>query len=117
MVSLRLVDPRYYHLDTALCVLDSTTAMYYPAAFDDAGRALLGSTFDELIDLEHSVDPLYRAAPTCRFMFNDGVLKALRKLKDGQGRYIWQPPDVKAGQPPTTKTSGRTGSRGREGNS
>jgi N-dimethylarginine dimethylaminohydrolase len=50
VVSLRLVDPRYYHLDTALCVLDSTTAMYYPAAFDDAGRALLGSTFEELIE-------------------------------------------------------------------
>jgi N-dimethylarginine dimethylaminohydrolase len=50
VVSLHLVDPRYYHLDTALCVLDSTTAMYYPAAFDDAGRALLGSAFDELIE-------------------------------------------------------------------
>ena len=50
VVSLRLVDPRYYHLDTALCVLDPTTVMYYPAAFDDAGRALLGSTFDELIE-------------------------------------------------------------------
>ncbi len=39
VVSLRLVDPRFYHLDTALCVLDASTAMYYPAAFDDAGRA------------------------------------------------------------------------------
>jgi len=50
VVSLRLVDPRFYHLDTALCVLDPTTAMYYPAAFDDAGRALLSSLFDELIE-------------------------------------------------------------------
>ncbi len=50
VVSLRLVDPRYYHLDTALCVLDPTTAMYYPAAFDDDGRAVLASTFDELIE-------------------------------------------------------------------
>jgi N-dimethylarginine dimethylaminohydrolase len=50
VVSLRLVDPRFYHLDTALCVLDSTTAMYYPAAFDDAGRVLLSSVFDELIE-------------------------------------------------------------------
>jgi N-dimethylarginine dimethylaminohydrolase len=50
VVSLRLVDPRFYHLDTALCVLDSTTAMYYPAAFDDAGRAALGSLFPELIE-------------------------------------------------------------------
>jgi N-dimethylarginine dimethylaminohydrolase len=50
VVPLRLVDPRFYHLDTALCVLDPTTAMYYPAAFDDAGQAALGGVFDELIE-------------------------------------------------------------------
>ena len=50
VVSLRLVDPRFYHLDTALCVLDASTAMYYPAAFDDAGRAALASVFTELIE-------------------------------------------------------------------
>jgi N-dimethylarginine dimethylaminohydrolase len=50
VLSLRLVDPRFYHLDTALCVLDPDTAMYYPAAFDDAGQAVLGSRFAELIE-------------------------------------------------------------------
>jgi N-dimethylarginine dimethylaminohydrolase len=50
VVSLRLVDPRFYHLDTALCVLDSDTAMYYPAAFDDAGRAAIAAQFAELIE-------------------------------------------------------------------
>jgi N-dimethylarginine dimethylaminohydrolase len=50
VVSLRLVDPRFYHLDTALCVLDDSTAMYYPAAFDDAGRAALATVFAELIE-------------------------------------------------------------------
>ncbi|MGH3208946.1 MAG: dimethylargininase [Trebonia sp.] len=50
VVSLRLVDSRFYHLDTALCVLDASTAMYYPSAFDDAGRASLASLFDELIE-------------------------------------------------------------------
>jgi len=50
VVPLRLTDSRYYHLDTALCVLDETTAMYYPAAFDDAGRAALASVFEELIE-------------------------------------------------------------------
>jgi N-dimethylarginine dimethylaminohydrolase len=50
VLSLRLVDPRFYHLDTALCVLDRSTAMYYPAAFDDAGKAVLGSRFAELIE-------------------------------------------------------------------
>ena len=50
VVSLRLVDPRFYHLDTALSVLDASTAMYYPAAFDDEGRAALASLFDDLIE-------------------------------------------------------------------
>jgi N-dimethylarginine dimethylaminohydrolase len=50
VVSLHLVDPRFYHLDTALCVLDSDTAMYYPAAFDDAGRAAIAEQFAELIE-------------------------------------------------------------------
>jgi N-dimethylarginine dimethylaminohydrolase len=50
VVSLRLVDPRFYHLDTALCVLDADTAMYYPAAFDDAGRAAIVARFPELIE-------------------------------------------------------------------
>ena len=38
---LRLVDPRFDHLDTALCVLGDDVAAYYPAAFEDAGRAAL----------------------------------------------------------------------------
>jgi N-dimethylarginine dimethylaminohydrolase len=52
VVSLRLTDPRFYHLDTALCVLDADTAMYYPAAFDDAGRAALAARFAELIEVK-----------------------------------------------------------------
>ena len=50
VVSVRLVDPRFYHLDTALAVLDADTAAYYPAAFDDAGLAALASLFAELIE-------------------------------------------------------------------
>jgi len=50
VITLRLVDPRFYHLDTALCVLDADTAAYYPAAFDAAGRAALAAQFPELIE-------------------------------------------------------------------
>jgi HK97 family phage major capsid protein len=46
-------------------------------------------TLDDLIDLEHEVDPAYRTA--ARFMFHDKTLKVLKKLKDGQGRPIWLP--------------------------
>jgi arginine dihydrolase len=50
VVSLRLVDPRFYHLDTALVVLDTDTVAYYPAAFDDASRAAIASHFAEVIE-------------------------------------------------------------------
>lgn len=48
-------------------------------------------TADELIDLQHSVDPAYRMSPKCRFMFADQTFKIIRKLKDGQGQYLWDP--------------------------
>src|SRR5437764_482505 len=46
----RPVEPRYYQLDTALWGLDPGTVAYYPAAFDDAARAVLASHFAELIE-------------------------------------------------------------------
>jgi N-dimethylarginine dimethylaminohydrolase len=47
VISLELTDPRYYHLDTALAVLDDTTdeIMYYPGAFSPGSRAVLGRLF------------------------------------------------------------------------
>ncbi len=56
-------------------------------------------TADELIDLLHSVDPAYRASPRSRWMFNDTTMAAVRKLKDGQGNYLWQMGDVRVGEP------------------
>lgn len=56
-------------------------------------------TADDVIDLVHSVDPAYRTSPGVRFMFNDTTLSYIRKLKDGQGNYLWQMGDVRNGQP------------------
>lgn len=58
-------------------------------------------TCDELIDLQHSVDPAYRQSPKARFMFNDSTLAAIRKLKGGDGQYIWQMGDIRTGAPGT----------------
>ncbi|MGA9490368.1 MAG: dimethylargininase [Mycobacterium sp.] len=49
VVSLELVDPRFYHLDTALTVLDDTTIAYYPPAFTYASRAHLETLFPQAI--------------------------------------------------------------------
>jgi HK97 family phage major capsid protein len=56
-------------------------------------------TADEIIDLVHSVDPAYRTAPKVGFMFNDSTLAAIRKLKDGDGNYLWQMGNVQQGVP------------------
>jgi N-dimethylarginine dimethylaminohydrolase len=52
VISLRLVDPRFYHLDTAMVVLDADTAAYYPAAFDDDATAAMATHFAELIEVK-----------------------------------------------------------------
>lgn len=54
---------------------------------------------DELIDLQHSVNAAYRRSPKCRWQFADTTLAAIRKLKDGDGNYLWQMGDVKVGAP------------------
>ena len=45
--------------------------------------------FDETIDLEHSLDPSRRDRPGVGYMFHDNILLVLRKLKSGDGNYLW----------------------------
>ncbi len=49
VVSLELVDPRFYHLDTALAVLDDHTIAYYPPAFSKAAHDQLRALFPAAI--------------------------------------------------------------------
>ncbi|MBF6331396.1 N-dimethylarginine dimethylaminohydrolase [Nocardia transvalensis] len=48
VVSLELVDPRFYHLDTAIMVLGDTIA-YYPAAFSAESAELLANLYPDAI--------------------------------------------------------------------
>lgn len=64
-------------------------------------------TADEIIDLVHSLDPSNRMGGSVGFMFHDTALKYIRKFKDANGKYLWQPgmmsgePDMIYGQPYT----------------
>lgn len=83
----------------------------------DAGGAQVGVTTasataitsDEVIDLYHSLRRPYRKDAV--WLINDATIKALRKLKDGNGQYIWQPaltegaPDTLLGRPVMTSDS------------
>lgn len=83
---------------------------------DATGGGQLGSTtsgvtsisFDEIMDLFYSLKSPYRKNAT--FLMNDSTVKAIRKLKDGNGQYIWQPsmaagtPDMVLNRPILTST-------------
>ena len=53
-------------------------------------------TFDDVMDLYYSLRAPYRNKAT--WLLNDSTVKAIRKLKDGNGNYIWQP-SVREGEP------------------
>jgi N-dimethylarginine dimethylaminohydrolase len=45
VLSLRLVDPRFYHLDVALAPIDDANIAYYPGAFADSSQRILRQLF------------------------------------------------------------------------
>jgi N-dimethylarginine dimethylaminohydrolase len=49
VVTLELVDPRYYHLDTALCVLGPDEITYFPGAFSPSSQAVLRDLYPNAI--------------------------------------------------------------------
>lgn len=61
---------------------------------DGTGAALTES--DDLLDLAYGLDSRYRT--NAKFYLNDATAGIIRKMKDGQGNYLWQPTMV-AGQP------------------
>ena len=66
-------------------------------------------TADEIIDLFYSLGASYRKKAV--WVLNDATVKSIRKLKDGNGNYLWQPaltadtPDTLLGRPVYTSTS------------
>lgn len=49
VISLHLVDPAFYHLDTALAALDDRHVTYYPGAFSPASQRVLAQLFPDAV--------------------------------------------------------------------
>lgn len=68
-----------------------------------SGHASLLNNCDKLIDLQHALKTSYRNGAA--FLMNDSTCQVIRKLKDGDGNYIWRPgllegnPDTLLGKP------------------
>lgn len=81
VVSLRLIDPRFYHLDTAVSVLDPVEGpggvaraniAYLPAAFDEESRRILEERFPDAITVSDE----------------DGAVFGLNSASDGFNVFI-----------------------------
>jgi N-dimethylarginine dimethylaminohydrolase len=50
VISLRIIDPNFYHLDTSLTVLDEDTVAFYPGALDEPSQKRLRAAIPNLIE-------------------------------------------------------------------
>ncbi|SKA31047.1 phage major capsid protein [Consotaella salsifontis] len=79
--------------------VDDPNGVVTASSLGKVATAAAAIASDELIDLLHSVNAAYRRSPKARWMFSDLTLAAIRKLKDGDGNYLWQMGDVTKGEP------------------
>ncbi|MBW2631257.1 MAG: phage major capsid protein [Deltaproteobacteria bacterium] len=84
-------------------MIDNDSWEYGKTGYIVGGAASTFSDADKLFDLQHSLKPVYRQNGT--FLMNDSTLAVIRKMKDGEGNYLWRPgleagsPDVLLGKP------------------
>ncbi|MBW8705041.1 hypothetical protein MBT84_36140 [Streptomyces sp. MBT84] len=72
MISLTLVDPYFYHLDTALFVLDDDNIAYYPEAFSPGSREVLARLYPDAVLATH----------------DDAMAFGLNSVSDGRHVFI-----------------------------
>lgn len=101
----RIIGGNLYALqESAFATGDGSSKPTGLTASTSAGKTAASAsaiTADELVDLFHSVSPVYRSKPNCAWLANDSTLAAIRKLKtgvSGDNTYLWQPGLI-AGQP------------------
>jgi len=89
-------------IDSALMVANASW-VYGKTGYIAGGHATLLNNADKLIDLQHALKPVYRQNAT--WLMNDTTFSVIRKMKDGEGNYLWRPglaenaPDTLLGKP------------------
>lgn len=80
---MKLVDPRFYHLDTCLCPLSGGYLMYYPNAFADESLAVLQGFVPEdkrlIVGAEDAAQFACNAVELADRVFMNGASEALQE--------------------------------------
>jgi N-dimethylarginine dimethylaminohydrolase len=85
VISVELVDPRFYHLDTCFCPLPNGGAFWFPLAFDEYGQRAIREHVPDLIDVspEEATDFSCNAVVLERdIVLPEGAPQLVSKLQD-----------------------------------
>ncbi len=94
--SLKLIDPRFYHLDTCFCPLANGDAMYYPPAFDAASQASIEQFYPParrvVVGEPDAVRFACNAVNAGRVIVLNQISRALRSELEGRGWTVMETP-------------------------
>lgn len=87
VLTLKLTDEKFYHLDTCFCVLNDKTALIYPDAFYEDSLALISTIFEEVIHAsQYEAEKLMACNATCpdgrNVIIQQGCTDVNKKLRD-----------------------------------
>jgi N-dimethylarginine dimethylaminohydrolase len=87
VIALELTNPKFYHLDTCLCMLDENTALVYPQAFTKNGLELIRAVFPNVIEAsKYEAEKLFACNATCpdgkNVFIQQGCVDVNHKLKE-----------------------------------
>jgi HK97 family phage major capsid protein len=68
------------------------TGYYQNAAIPAIAAASATLSFDDIINLEHSLPSRYRRGSSVKFFASNNLIRDMRKVKDTNGRYLWAEP-------------------------
>ena len=84
-------------IDTSIMV-ENSSFEYGKTGYIAGGHASLLNNADKLTDLQHALKPVYRQ--NGNWLMNDTTFAVVRKMKDGEGNYLWRP-GLELGAPET----------------
>ena len=96
VVALELVEPRFYHLDTALCAMPRGELVYFPGAFTAAGRTAIRERVDDAASIELTAEDACRLSANAVVLDGTVVLpgcsQRLRRTLEERGYCVRQTP-------------------------
>jgi N-dimethylarginine dimethylaminohydrolase len=87
VIALELVDEKFYHLDTCMCMLNEHAVMIYADAFTETGLEMIHKMFDTVIEAsKYEAENLFAANATCpdgkNVLIQQGCTDINKKLRD-----------------------------------